>query len=42
VRGYGFHSRGSGSDPGVKPCEHGNEPTGCIKDDEFLDKLSDN
>jgi hypothetical protein len=24
------------------PCEQGNEPSGCIKCDEFLDKFGDN
>jgi len=34
-------SSGSGEDLVVGSCQHGNEPSGCIKDGEFLDQLSD-
>jgi hypothetical protein len=41
VRGYGLGSAGSGQDPDAGFCEHGNEPSGSIKCEEFLDQLSD-
>jgi hypothetical protein len=37
----GLNSSGSGQGPVVGYCEHGNGPSGSIKDGEILDQLSD-
>jgi hypothetical protein len=34
--GYGLDASGSGLGPVVCSCEHGNEPSGCIKGGKFL------
>jgi hypothetical protein len=36
-----LNSAGSGQNPVVGSCEHGNEPSSSIKGGEFLDELSD-
>jgi hypothetical protein len=36
-RRCGLDSSGSGQGPVASPCEHGNEPTGSIKNGEFVD-----
>jgi hypothetical protein len=41
VWGRGLVSAGSEYGPVTGFCEHGNEPSGSIKDGEFLDLLSD-
>jgi hypothetical protein len=38
--GCGLDSSGSGREPVVDSCEHGNEPSVSINDEELLDKLS--
>jgi hypothetical protein len=35
--GVGLDASGSGQEPVADPCEHGNEPSGSIKGEEFLD-----
>jgi len=37
VGGCGLDSYGSGQGPVAGCCEHGNKPSGSIKDEEFLD-----
>jgi hypothetical protein len=37
LREYGLDSSGSGQNPVVGCCEHGNEPLGFTKSREFLD-----
>jgi hypothetical protein len=37
MEGYGLDSSSSGQGPVAASCEHGNEPSGSIKDGEFLD-----
>jgi len=34
---YGLDSSGSGQGILVGPCEHGNEPSGSVKGEKFLD-----
>jgi hypothetical protein len=34
---FGLDAPASGWGPMAGPCEHGNEPSGSIKDGEFLD-----
>jgi len=33
---YGLHASGLGEGPLASSCEHGNEPSGLIKGEEFL------
>jgi hypothetical protein len=41
VCGCGLDSSGSEQRPAANSCEHGNEPSGFIKGEEFLDWVSD-
>jgi hypothetical protein len=41
VRSCGLDASGSGQRPMASSCEYCNEPSGCIKGVEFLDKLRD-
>jgi hypothetical protein len=41
VRRCGFDISDSGQGPVAGCCEYGNEPSGSIKGEEFLNKLSD-
>jgi hypothetical protein len=40
VRRYGLYSCGSGERSVAGPCEHGNEPSVCMKCWEFIVRLS--